>query len=267
VASRALSRGRYRVLDAERYSIVRMETYLRALGALVGRRSHFRVTPKGARGRGSVARALRVPIALAALTAAGLGYQSVAQAMDLPGRLPAGAHVVTVLWAFANIGLIGWTVAWASAVQHRRRSHRFPVSVHAAYSRYEAAHASEPGRLEDLSRHGAALVVPQAHSPGDRLRLVLLLDDGPVELTGIVATVEETAAGGAWRLGLDFDLLEHGVADAIVRLCFQHPFGPECEVRPVEVPAPRVRARAPGLMAAAETAAAREDPEPPPAPA
>jgi cellulose synthase/poly-beta-1,6-N-acetylglucosamine synthase-like glycosyltransferase len=265
-ASRALTRGRYRVLEAERYSVVRMETYLRALGALVGRRSQFTVTPKGARGRGSVARALRVPIALAALTAAGLGYQSVAQAMDLPGRLPAGAHVITVLWAFANIALIGWTVAWASSVQHRRRSHRFPVDVHAAYSRHEAAHASEPGRLEDLSRHGAALVVPQAHAPGDRLRLVLLLDDGPVELTGIVATVEETAAGGAWRLGVDFDLLGHGVADAIVRLCFRHPFGPECEVRPLDAPAAPARAaRAPaqGLVAAAETAAAREDSEPP----
>jgi cellulose synthase (UDP-forming) len=256
----AVTGGRYRPIEGERHSIVRMEAYLRALPALVrGRGGAFKVTPKGARARASVARALRVPIAVAVVTVLALGYQSAAQVLDLPGRLSPGAHVVTVLWAFANVGMIAWVAAWAGDVQHRRRSHRFPVHVHAAYAADAAAAASRPGRLEDLSQHGAGLTVEERREPGERLRMVLLLDEGPVEVTGTVATADRLR-GGTWRLGVDFDALAPGVGDAIVAWCFRHPFGPDVRVADV-APAPAAPVAAPidGLVAAAELAATEED--------
>ena len=48
---------------------------------------------------------------------------------------------VTVIWALANIGIIGGVVGWARGVHHRRRSHRFPVAL-------EAAYAAAPERIE-----------------------------------------------------------------------------------------------------------------------
>ncbi|WP_217915405.1 glycosyltransferase [Miltoncostaea marina] len=259
LASIAMTRGRYRVLEGERYSIVRMEAYLRALAALPrGRGGGFRVTPKGARAGGSpVARAMAVPLAVAGVTLAAVGYQTAAQLLDLPGRLPAAASTVTTLWAFLNVGLIAYTYAWARGVQHRRRSHRFPVAMHAAYSGDDGGPAID-SRVTDLSRHGARLVVREPREPGERLRLVLLLDDGPVEVTGVIATVTAGVPGEGWTIGLDFDPVDAATADAIVRWCFRHPFGLE---RPVGPPPPPVAAPADpapyfaSMLAAAQTAA------------
>ena len=268
LASKALTRGHYRVLEGERYSIVRMEAYLRALAALPrGRGAGFSVTPKGARSeRSPVARALRVPIAIAVLSAAAIGYQTTAQLLDLPGRLAPVASTVTTLWAFANIGLVVAVVVWARGVQHRRRSHRFPAEVHAAYSAESGVVPSLVGRTTDLSRHGARIVVNDPREPGEHIRLVLLLDDGPIEVGGTIATATAEPSGG-WVVGVDFDALSGPVADAIVSWCFRFPFGPDCAVMPVKhavappaadpVPVPE---DAP-LLAAAEAAASAEGAE------
>ena len=76
------------------------------------------------------------------------------------------------------------------------------------------------------------------------MRLVLLLDDGPVDVVGTVAGVRPL--GDGWRLGVDFEDLPPGVGDAIGRWCFLHPFGPGAEVRIADVGAP-----APGAVGAA----------------
>jgi hypothetical protein len=268
LASKALTRGHYRVLEGERYSIVRMEAYLRALAALPrGRGTGFAVTPKGARSGGApVARALRLPLAIAALTFLAIGYQTYAQLLDLPGRLAPGAASVTELWAFVNVGLVAAAVVWARGVQHRRRSHRFPAEVHAAYSAAEGEVPSLAGRTSDLSRHGARVAVADRRAPGERIRMVLLLDDGPVEVTGAIATVAPAREGG-WVVGVDFDPLERPVADAITSWCFRFPFGPDCTVvadrTPPVVPLPARAGLFPApdarLLAAAETAAAEAE--------
>ena len=269
LASKALTRGHYRVLEGERYSIVRMEAYLRALAALPrGRGTGFAVTPKGARaGRAPVARALRLPIAVAALTLLALGYQTYAQLLDLPGRLPPGAAGVTELWAFLNIGLIGAVVVWARNVQHRRRSHRFPAEIHAAYSAEAGAVPSLVGRTTDLSRHGARIAVADPREPGEHIRIVLLLDDGPIEVTGVIATATPAREGG-WVVGVDFDPPERAVADAITSWCFRFPFGADCTVVPERAPLgePVPAGGRPAfedapLLATAETAAADAEAE------
>lgn len=269
LASKALTRGHYRILEGERFSIVRMEAYLRALAALPrGRGAGFSVTPKGARAGGApVARALRLPIAIAALSVLAIGVQTAAQVLDLPNRLPLGAASITNLWAMVNVGLIVSVVVWARSVQHRRRSHRFPAEIHAAYSTGGGAVPSLVGRTTDLSRHGARIHVHDPREPGERIRMVLLLDDGPVQVSGTVATVREVPRGEGWSVGVDFDPLEPALADAIVSWCFRFPFGPESAVVAASAPPPPAPSWSAGpaaesrLLAAAEAAAAGDLPE------
>jgi hypothetical protein len=196
-----------------------------------------------------------------------IGYQTAAQIADLPGRLPATASSVTTLWALLNVGLVAYVYLWARGVHHRRRSHRFPVALHAAYTADEDAAPTLPARLADLSRHGARLRVAEARSAGDRLRMVLLMEDGPLEVGGRVATVVPDRAPGpdptdGWMLGVDLDPLPDSTADAIVAWCFLHPFGVEgtlpADPRAVPVPAlsDRDAAGFSRLLAAAEMAAA-----------
>ena len=249
LASRALTRGRYGLIECERFAVARMTPYLRAMTALLGGRGGFQVTPKGGRSRRTgVARALWLPIALAAATAAAIGYQTAAQVLGLPGQLSPGAHAITVVWAAANVALVWSVVAWARGVRHVRFSHRFPVALAAAYSAGRAR-PQAPARVEDLSREGLAMGVSETRAVGDRLRIVLLLDDGPVEVEGVVARVEAGHDPGSWRLGVAFEYLEPGVADAIVEWCFRHPFGPGRQVAVPELDErrPRLRRAAPRL--------------------
>ena len=218
----------------------------------------IRDRPKGARSGGSpVLRALRLPIALAVFTFAAVGSQVAAQLLDLPHRLTPGASTVTTLWAFLNVSLILYVAFWATGVQHRRRSHRFPVSVEAAYAADEEALASLAGHIDDLSRHGARLVVSDERTPGERVRMVLLLDDGTIEVTGEVATVKRVRGTQTWRVGVGFDPMEPAVADTIVSWCFQNPFGSTeavVAVAPERAPARAEAAYSPTMLAAAETA-------------
>ncbi|HMO00705.1 MAG TPA: glycosyltransferase [Miltoncostaeaceae bacterium] len=273
LTSWALTRGRYRPLEGERYAVVRMEGYLRALAALPrGRGRGFAVTPKGARsGESPVLRALRVPLALAALALVAVAVQTAAQVLDWPNRLTAGAATVTMVWALVNVALIVYAVFWASGVQHRRRSHRFPVSLTAAWAPDDGGLPSLTGHIDDLGRHGARLIVDVPRDRGDRVRLVILLEDGPVEVTGRVATVKRIRGTEQHRVGVAFDPMDAGMADAIVTSCFRNPFGPAAPATPppAQVPAPTLRpAPAPAMdvafLAAAETASATEgadDPE------
>lgn len=236
VAIRVMTGGRYRFLEGERFGVVRLEAYLRSLAVLVtGRSRAFAVTPKGAReGRPPVVRALRVPLAVAAVNVAALGYQGLAQARHLPGELGPVALAVTAGWAVANVALIVWVVVWARGVHHRRRSHRFPVSVAATYAAREGAPPLSRAHVEDLSRHGMGIRVGRPRGVGETVRSVLLLDNGPVTVAGRVAKV--TPAGREWRVGVEFDDLHPAVADALMLWCFQHPFGRDAgDVMAIEI--------------------------------
>jgi cellulose synthase (UDP-forming) len=275
LTSWALTRGRYRPLEGERYAVVRMEGYLRALGALPrGRGRGFAVTPKGARSGGSpVLRALRLPLLLAVLALAAIAVQTVAHVAHLPNELPAGAATVTNCWALVNVALVLYVTFWAAGVQHRRRSHRFPVSLEAVHAGDDGGLPSLPGHIDDLSRHGALLVMEQEPERGEHIRLVILLEDGPVEVTGEIATVKRVRGTGTFRVGVAFDELDAATSDAIVSSCFRNPFGPtglRATATPVRrVPAAPRRAAAPSisptLLAAAESASTAEpDPDPDP---
>jgi cellulose synthase (UDP-forming) len=263
LTSWALTRGRYRPLEGERYAVVRMEGYLRALAALPrGRGKGFAVTPKGARAAGSpVLRALRVPLALAGLSLAAIGAQTVAQIADLPYRLAPNASTITTSWALMNVALVLSVAFWATGVQHRRRSHRFPVGLEAAWAPDDGGLPSLSGRIDDLGRHGARLVVDAPREPGERVRLVLLMEDGPVEVAGEVATVRRIRGRDEYRVGVAFDPMDRAMADTIVAWCFRTPFGPaaapQAPARPAPVTFPEP-SLSPTLLAAAETASTAE---------
>ncbi|HSJ74308.1 MAG TPA: glycosyltransferase [Miltoncostaeaceae bacterium] len=239
LASRALTRGRYRLIEAERFAVARMTPYLKAMAALLGGRGGFQVTPKGGRSHQvSVMGALWLPIALASVTVVTVAYQTAAQILGLPGQLSPGAHAVTVVWAAANVALVVSVVAWARGVRHVRFSHRFPVAVQAGYTAGRGP-ADAPAHVEDISREGLAMRVSTPHAVGERLRIVLLLDDGPVEVSGAVVRAEAGHDPASWSIGVAFDALEPAVADTIIEWCFRHPFGPDRPVRVSELVEPR----------------------------
>jgi hypothetical protein len=196
----------------------------------------FAVTPKGADSRRAIwLAAVKWQLSIAALALAGVAYQTVAQILDLPGRLTPFAFVVTVVWSLLSAGLLAAVVVWAGRVRHRRQAHRFPVSLEAAYALDGAAAPDRPARVTDLNPFGLSMETAEPLSVGQRLRLTLLLDTGPMSVDGAVARVDpggDRARSGS--AGVRFDELDQEAQDAIRRWCFAQPFGPAYPLRGVE---------------------------------
>jgi hypothetical protein len=163
-------------------------------------------------------------LAIAMVAVGTAGYQTAAQLLDLPGRLSLFAYAVTVFWALASAGLLGWVSWWASRVRHRRRAHRFPTLIPAVAGFGAGATAERPAEVRDLSPFGASLAVEDEPPVGAAAALVLLLEDGPVAVSGEVAAAHRSGEG--WRAGVRFAGLDSEAGDAIIRWCFRHPFGP-----------------------------------------
>lgn len=229
LATRAFMGDRYRFIDGEVYGVVKMGVYTRAaLAFLIPGRGRFRVTPKGARSDSSPLRHLRLPLAIAALTLVAIGYQACAQVAALPGALPPVAYSVTTLWALINIGIVLTTMYRATVVRHRRRSHRFPVTLRATVGRKHDIPLL-PATVVDLNQFGLAMQVTPPPPPGLGVGMVLLLEDGPVSVTGVVTTTRR-AETDDHLTGIRFDPLSPASEDAIVRWCHQHPFGPRARL-------------------------------------
>jgi cellulose synthase (UDP-forming) len=249
LATWALARGRYRFADGERFALVRVIAYTRAAAALFrSGRISFTVTPKGAPGRSVWLATLKWQIGLALVAVCGVAYQVAAQLLDLPGQLSVFAFAVTVFWSLVNAGLLGATVWWARSVRHRRQAHRFPVRVAAAYGAATDAFPTLPTTVHDLNPYGLAMRLPDELEPSTRLRIVLLLDSGPVEVFGAVVRAER--AGNSFVAGVRFDELGQSKQDAIVSWCFRHPFGPEASLEDGALPEPGRPAPDPSLQPA-----------------
>lgn len=226
LATWAVADGRYRFFESERFALVRVMAYTRAASSMLRRKPvKFAVTPKGADSRGvSPLRAVAAHLVVAGIAVGSATYQTAAQILDLPGRLTPFAYAVTVFWALASAGLLGWVSWWASRVRHRRRAHRFPTLLPAVAGFGAEATPERPAQVRDLNPFGASLTVERAPRIGDPASLVLLLDEGPVAVRGQVAVVHRD--GDAWRAGVRFEDLDTGAGDAVIRWCFRNPFGP-----------------------------------------
>ena len=94
---------------------------------------------------------------------------------------------------------------------------------------------------------------PEKPASDRPLRLVLLLDSGPVEVQGTVVRAEQT--GDVFDVGIRFGELAQDAQDVIVSWCFRQPFGPDALLvsdhpdrelgsqAPVPPPTPRPRRR------------------------
>jgi cellulose synthase (UDP-forming) len=226
LATWAVAEGRYRFFESERFALVRVITYTRAASSMLLRKPvTFAVTPKGGDSRGaSPVRAVAGHLALALIAVGTAGYQTAAQLLELPGRLSLFAYCVTIFWALASAGLLGWVSWWASRVRHRRRAHRFPTRLPAVVGFGDGAAAELPAEVRDLSPFGASLAVEEEPPAGAPATLVMLLDDGPVAVAGEVAAAHPMDEG--WRAGVRFANLDSEAGDAIIRWCFRNPFGP-----------------------------------------
>lgn len=249
LASWALTDGRYRPVEAERFAVIRMETYLRALPGLWGRQAAFKVTPKGARHSSTTRDALhtlRLPLLLSVLGILALAYQAAAQWLPgVPGRLEPFAALVTATWVVLNAIFVLVAFRWARAIQHRRSAHRFPVHLQALLGPADDPEAAVSARIEDLSLRGARIVVDEAGAPapGDRVTVTAFLD-APLDVPATVAAVRPGRDGEA-VVGAAFGTLDHDVADAITRWCFRNPFGPRRDgerTTPETVPVPALQA-------------------------
>ncbi len=232
-ASRAIARGRYRLLDGERFGISRATAYTKAVGALfTSKPIPFAVTPKGSGTEAQRATILRAPLALALLAAAGIAYQSAAQLTGLPGRLPMFAFVVTATWAALSIFFSSAAVRWAAVIRHRRRAHRFAVKLDAYFTQSGAGLPHRAVTITDLNTFGLAMLAGGPVDVSREIDITIELDEGSVRVTGTAVRVH-ALGNGATAVGLAFAPLPASTSDAIARWCFRHPFGPDVVLEPV----------------------------------
>ena len=227
LATSAMARGRYHVLEGDRFALVRMAAYTSAASALFKRgRVAFKVTPKGAGSRGAPPlAAVRIQLALAVLTMLGIAYQVAAQLAGLPGALTPFACGVTVAWAVLSGGFLTATILWATSVRHRRRTHRFPVQLEARYATVGPEPTLGRASVHDLSLFGLGMRTSASLEPGSRLKLSLKLGETTIETDARVTAVHPEEDGTV-RTGIHFDGLDSGQQNAILRWCFTMPFGP-----------------------------------------
>ena len=229
IAMLAMGRGRYRFGTGERFALVRMATYTRAASALVTNRlAPFRLsrTARMADSR-RAAHGVAAQLAIVVASVLAIAYQTTAQLLALPARLDAFAFVLTVAWTSFGAGVVGSVWLWAVRVRQRRKAHRFPTSTEATYNSVGASPLT-PARVVDLNPFGCALVAEHPPSIERNIRMVLLLDDGPVLVHGTV-----TARIGANRAGIRFEGLDQDAQDALLRWCFRQPFGPHASRRAI----------------------------------
>jgi hypothetical protein len=114
-------------------------------------------------------------------------------------------------------------------VRHRRQTHRFPVRIEAAYGVGDGI-PLQPATAHDLNPFGLAMRVRGRIPQGCPLRVVLLLETGPLEVVGTVARAEQESTD-AFDVGVRFEALPQNKQDAIMRWCFAQPFGPDAPVQ------------------------------------
>ncbi len=172
-ANIALGRGHFKVLETDRFNLLKMTTFIKATFVLLGfDPKSFKVTPKAASQKGVVMTLLRPYYVLMGMLIIGM----VVGALRLAGLFGPfanpGALWMSEIWTLYNLWLMNRGVR--SAVKHitRRNTYRFPVHVPVTMITRKQRLS---GVTENLHAQGIAILTDNALLQTDQVRVLIHL--------------------------------------------------------------------------------------------
>jgi len=223
-----LSRGTGYLFLSERFTMVRIWTYMLAALAIFTRRPlKFNVTPKGHSG---VPRSAYMPqLVLLLLSLAAPIWATVAYRRGWINYNASGwgsmAFWMNGLWAAWNCYFAYYVVRHTLRMKQQRDDHRFaeqlPVDVRA---RLHDGTVLIPAMTADLNPAGLGFRATQRLEPGARVSIDLPLGAEFVSVAGEVrhVTEEQSRLGRVYMHGVEFEQLPIELRDKIELYCTQH---------------------------------------------
>src|SRR5688572_3932255 len=228
IAFELLSRGTGYLILSERFTMVRVWTYMMAALAIFTRKPlKFNVTPKGH--GGAVPRIAYVPqLVLLVMSLLAPIWATIAYTQGIIFYDAAGwsslAFWVNSFWALWNCYFAWHVVRHSLAMKQQRDDHRFeeqmPIEVRVAGA------APEPvlAMTADLNPTGLGFRATQKGEAGSSVTFELPIGPVPLTLTGEVRHVEEERShlGTVYMHGVAFADMPVNLRDAIELHCTQH---------------------------------------------
>jgi cellulose synthase (UDP-forming) len=228
LAFELLSRGTGYIVLSERFTMVRVWTYMLAALSIFRRRPlRFNVTPKGHSG---VPRSAYAPqIALLALSVAAPLWATLAHSRGWIDYDAQGWGSVAFWmnggWALWNCYFALYVVRHSLRMKQQRDDHRFAEQL-AIQVRVgeEPTPAIVPAMTADLNPSGVGFRSTGRVDPGTRVSIELPLAGSRIRTTGVIRHVKEERShlGPVFMHGVEFDDLPLPSRDAIERYCTQH---------------------------------------------
>ena len=228
VSFELLSRGTGYLILSERFTMVRVWTYMMAALAIFTRRPlKFNVTPKG---HSSVPRMAYMPqLVLFLLSIFAPIWATIAYTQGIIYYDAAGWHSlafwVNAFWALWNCYFAWHVVKHSLAMKQQRDDHRFAdqmaIEVRAANAQGALA---IPAMTADLNPTGLGFRATQRVEPGTKVTLELPIAPAPITVTGEVRHVQSEMSHLAlvYMHGVEFGDMPIEVRDAIELHCTQH---------------------------------------------
>ena len=228
VAFELLSRGTGYLFLSERFTMVRVWTYMMAALAVFTRKPlKFNVTPKG---HSAVPRMAYMPQAtLLALSILAPIWATIAYRAGWINYTAKGwnsaAFWMNGLWACWNCYFALYVVRHSLRMHQRRDDHRFDEQI-AIDVRLDlhGEHVVIPAMTADLNSAGLGFRATHQVQPGTRVTMDLPLGARSVTVAGQVrhVEVEQSHLGAVYMHGVVFGELPQAVRDAIELYCTQH---------------------------------------------
>ena len=226
VAFELLSRGTGYLFLSERFTMVRVWTYmLAALAIFSSKPLKFNVTPKG---KSTVPRMAYMPqLALLVLSILAPIWATVAVSYGWIDYTAPGwasmAFWMNGVWALWNCCFAYYVVRHVMAMKQQRNDHRFeeqiPIQVQVGGTREVI-----PALTADLNPAGVGFRATRRLEPGARVTIQLPIVPRRVLTTGVIRHVqdEKTRMGQTYIHGVQFDDIAMDDRDAIELYCTQH---------------------------------------------
>jgi Glycosyl transferase family group 2/PilZ domain len=224
LAGSALTRGYMKTGETAHYELLTMEIYTRALRCVFRPgRTAFKVTPKQGADGGGLA-ALR-KLHLVALAAVVLGAGTAMRLLDLAGvgplpDLPGVAAVIVPLLGLIELRRVLRTLLAVGRRQQRRQVYRLEGD---APAHCFAAGGHIGGRLVDASAVGVGLVLDAPVPVGERLAVLLELEEAVGDTHEIAAQVEIRScreADGHYLIGATIEEIDPTSRMQLMEWCY-----------------------------------------------